>query len=101
MKYTKTITVEAIQFTRNNLKEVEEFVGTKGFIRYWHKDHRGHYCLRCHNESWDKVTLELFSNTGVEIGDVEEGWYIIKPTFGELDTIPEDLFKDTYKKVEE
>jgi len=80
MKYRKRpVVIEAIQFTGDNLAEMELFVPV------------GHYCT---DGTFDIVTLE--GNLHVSIND-----FVIKGVQGEFYPIKNDIFEMTYEKVED
>lgn len=82
MKYRKKpITIEAVQWTGENIKEIEHF--TRGKARY---------------NLW-LDTFEIKTLEGTMIANVDD--YIIKGVKGEFYPCKPDIFKQTYELVKD
>ena len=88
MKYRKKpVVIEAIQFTRNNWKEVQRF--TNGEVH--------NFCTeKCPDGKCYCAVPTLEGCTGATEGD-----YIIRGVNGEYYPCKPDIFEKTYEKVEE
>lgn len=83
---TKTVTIEAVQWKGDNLKEVIEFTGMHKSVKDWPW------------ESYERFVSShgflLFTRTGHVA--VEVGYYIIKNAIGDFQVISKELFEARY-----
>lgn len=97
MKYRKKpVVIEAIQFTRNNIKEILYFMGKIPSVDYMPQCKQEEesfldYCKKCIENGININTLE---------GDIKlkVGEYIIKGVKGEFYPCKADIFEMTYEK---
>ena len=88
MKYRKKpVVIEAIQFTRNNFKEIKQFTKNKA------------YCFVTEKRPDGKCTCIIPTLEGDHIAI--EGDYIIKGVKGEFYPCKPDIFEQSYEMVEE
>lgn len=86
MKYkSKPVTIEAVQFTGDNLDEIKTFCGEEWGVSVYYD-----------NEGWEDIiyieTLEGEMMT--KVGD-----YIIKGTKGEFYPCKADIFNEKYEEI--
>ena len=91
MKYRKIpVTIEAIRWTGENIKEVKEFAGPNALIHYQYS-----------GIAPDMPNVVLVLNTLEGEMHVSKGYYIIKGVDGEVYGCRPDIFEKTYEEVNE
>lgn len=92
-RYTKKpVTIEAVQWTGENLQELKDFVGSR-------LDYNIQYDAREASEEPAVMDVRIKTLEGVHHASV--GDYIIKGVRGEFYPCKPDIFQDTYIEAEE
>lgn len=86
MKYkAKPVTIEAVQFTGDNLDEIKTFCGEEWGVSVYYDD-----------EGWEPI-IYIETLEGEMIAKV--GDYIIKGTKGEFYPCKADIFNEKYEEI--
>lgn len=87
MKFRKKpVVIEAVQWTGKNTKEIEDFVGQK---------------LKKGMHPTEDIVIQLLIPTLESPHEAGINDWIIKGVKGEFYPVKNDIFKETYEKVEE